>query len=335
MSAMREYKETRHTLARKATADLSLYSAGHEACVPGHDYGPTVRSYQLIHFILRGTGTLSIDGRSYRISSGDAFIIPAGTISCYRASDDNPWDYAWVSFLGVNASDYVHMLMSVSSERYVLRGIDANRFLSPIERIIALGSGICDFLRANALLLDMLAELFAQTEFDQDNWAGESVADGARFELDMRFSQRITIRDIAHIIGVHPNYLTRCFRARFGTTPKRYLTDLRVGRAKNLLTETDSPISIIATSLGFDDQFVFSKTFKRETGVSPSTWRSSKGLLSVRQSNPSSDTAWTTRRVHSFTCDGTAPGSDTNDSGEKTTGYASGTSGGPTPVALP
>ena len=73
---MIEYKETRHTLQQKQISDLSLYSAGYEACAPGHHYGPIYRAYQLIHFILSGKGVLEIDGHTFQLGAGDAFLIP-------------------------------------------------------------------------------------------------------------------------------------------------------------------------------------------------------------------------------------------------------------------
>ena len=108
---MIEYKETRHTLQQKQISDLSLYSAGYEACQPGHHYGPLYRSYQLIHFILSGKGALEIDGHTFHLGAGDAFLIPSGKISYYVADRDDPWCYTWISFLGINSQMYTYQLM--------------------------------------------------------------------------------------------------------------------------------------------------------------------------------------------------------------------------------
>ena len=75
---MIEYKETKHSLVYKANSDLSLYSAGYEECTPGYSYGPTLRSYQLIHFVLNGEGEFRINEHVFHLKAGDAFLIPAG-----------------------------------------------------------------------------------------------------------------------------------------------------------------------------------------------------------------------------------------------------------------
>ena len=58
---MREYKESQHTLLYKSNSDLSFYSAGYEECGPGYSYGPKFRAYQLIHFVINGSGRLHIN----------------------------------------------------------------------------------------------------------------------------------------------------------------------------------------------------------------------------------------------------------------------------------
>lgn len=83
---MIEYKETKHSLVYKANSDLSLYSAGYEECTPGYSYGPTLRSYQLIHFVLNGEGVFRINEHVFHLKAGDAFLIPAGKITYYEAS---------------------------------------------------------------------------------------------------------------------------------------------------------------------------------------------------------------------------------------------------------
>ena len=84
---MIEYKETKHSLVYKANSDLSLYSAGYEECTPGYSYGPTLRSYQLIHFVLNGEGEFRINEHVFHLKAGDAFLIPAGKITYYEASN--------------------------------------------------------------------------------------------------------------------------------------------------------------------------------------------------------------------------------------------------------
>lgn len=271
---MIEYKETRHTLQQKQISDLSLYSAGYETCQPGHHYGPVYRSYQLIHFILSGKGELEIDGHTFHLGAGDAFLIPSGKISYYSADWDNPWCYTWISFLGINSQMYLCQLMGSSPEPYLLHGLNTEKYRTLIAQILELdGTATERYFKGNGLLLQVLGELFRDAAFDERNWGKNSVVDEVKFFLDINYSEKLKLKDVAHNFGVHPNYLTRVFHQKYHVTPKQYLLNLKLQKACQLLRTTDLPISIIANSMGFDDSMAFSKLFKKTYGCAPSDYR--------------------------------------------------------------
>ena len=60
-----------------------------------------------------------------------------------------------------------------------------------------------------------------------------------------------------------------------GVPPLKYLTSIRIARAKELLTGTDIPISEIGELVGYDNPLYFSKIFKKNTGLSPREYRRS------------------------------------------------------------
>ncbi|MGL5908763.1 MAG: helix-turn-helix transcriptional regulator, partial [Phycicoccus sp.] len=71
---------------------------------------------------------------------------------------------------------------------------------------------------------------------------------------------------------LHPRSVLRAFRRHTGTTPHRYLTGLRVQRAKDLLIG-DQPIAQVAVSAGFSDQAHLTRVFKQHVHVTPRRFR--------------------------------------------------------------
>lgn len=272
--SMKEYKETRHTLLYNSTSDLTLYSAGYEECKPNWEYGPICRSYQLIHFVLEGQGNLYIDGNTFELSKGDIFIIPAGKVSYYKASNQNPWTYSWIGFLGASSAIYTDQLLSSQKEKYIIRNVECQKYRKLIFEIINIqGNTTCGYLKSNSIFFHIISLLFEDCEFNEENWGKSSLADEIKFYIDMNYPENIKIQDIAKIFGIHPFYLTKVFKDKFGIPPKHYLLDLKLKKASRLLATTDHPIYIIANSLGFEDQLAFSRLFKKSYSISPTEYR--------------------------------------------------------------
>lgn len=86
----------------------------------------------------------------------------------------------------------------------------------------------------------------------------------------------VDIATIADDLGVSTRQIQRLFRDHIGTTPKQYLQNLRLQRARGLLAETDMSVSEVAFSCGFGTTNYFAKAFRDCYGVTPS------GFLNVR-----------------------------------------------------
>lgn len=273
---MKEYKETQHTLLYKSTSDLTFYSAGYEACSPGYSYGPKIRSYHLIHFVLNGKGKLHINEHVFQLSKGDAFIIPAGKVAYYEASKEDPWCYAWISFLGISSQSYVYQLMTSSDDIYMIHNLDTEKYRAAIFEILTLKRNTTsEYFKANSLLFLIMSFLFEDLSFDEKSWGKDSIANEVKFYLDINYAEKLKLKDVAKLFGVHPNYLTRLFHHKYGISPKQYLMDLKLKKACRLLTTTELPISVISSSLGFDDPLAFSRIFKKAYSQSPSEYRRS------------------------------------------------------------
>jgi YesN/AraC family two-component response regulator len=87
------------------------------------------------------------------------------------------------------------------------------------------------------------------------------------------YAEPISREDMARHVGLSDDYLTTCFRKELGMTPVAYLTRYRINHARQLLSDTNQPITEIALAVGFSDSGYFSRVFRREVGVSPEAYR--------------------------------------------------------------
>lgn len=87
------------------------------------------------------------------------------------------------------------------------------------------------------------------------------------------YTENITLKDVANVVNLNPNYISQVFKKTTGTTFSHYLTNLRIDTAKKLLTTTNSSINDVSIQAGFNDYFYFLKTFKKYTGKTPSEFR--------------------------------------------------------------
>ena len=85
------------------------------------------------------------------------------------------------------------------------------------------------------------------------------------------YSEKISLDMISENMYVSPFYISKIFKSVTGDTPIRYLINIRLDKAKELL-EKNPGISVkeVSDMVGYDDAYHFSKLFKKRFGVSPS-----------------------------------------------------------------
>ncbi|UCF99649.1 MAG: response regulator [Spirochaetaceae bacterium] len=91
--------------------------------------------------------------------------------------------------------------------------------------------------------------------------------------IDRNYMKDIGVAQIANDLGLTPNYLSHRFHKKTGTTFVKYLTQLRITKAKELLADPLLPIQQIARKVGYNSSRHFSSMFKLLEGRIPSDFR--------------------------------------------------------------
>ena len=99
-----------------------------------------------------------------------------------------------------------------------------------------------------------------------------AVTDKAKSYLRDRYTEAITLDDLARTVDLPPLKRLRLCRREWGLPPHRYLLQLRVQQAKRLIA-AKVPLAIVAADTGFSDQSHLNRHFKRLVGVTPGQYQ--------------------------------------------------------------
>ena len=91
--------------------------------------------------------------------------------------------------------------------------------------------------------------------------------------IEHNLSESITLDSLAQQVHLDKSYLIARFKESMGTSPIRYVSHLRLERAKVLLATTDDSITLISRAVGFSSIHYFSRFFKEKEGLSPVEYR--------------------------------------------------------------
>jgi AraC-like DNA-binding protein len=90
--------------------------------------------------------------------------------------------------------------------------------------------------------------------------------------IQFNYSHDISIDNVADNVGISRSHLYRVFMSNVGKSPIDYLTEYRINEACKLLRNGSLSIAEVAVSVGFFDQFYFSRVFKKSQGMPPSKY---------------------------------------------------------------
>lgn len=225
----------------------------------------------IIEYIVSGNGFLKVNGKKYKLTAGDAYIIHVGDECEYGADKNNPYKKYWINFSP--SFFFNEILKAYSINERVFKGLDLS---SKFEKILDLHNismfNEDIYIPASRIVFDMImdmADYIAKKSVD----AHEELAALIQFKLGQSITKNITISDIATELYRSTNDIIYRFKKKFGITPYAYLIELRINTAKELLTNTNKSIKEIAEYLCFFSEYHFSNTFKKKVGVSPREFR--------------------------------------------------------------
>lgn len=238
-----------------------------------------VKQYILI-YCMKGSGYYRVDSRSYDVSEGQYFILPPDTPHLYASDNDNPWTIYWVHFSGRQAPVFAGDTLAPQaiSSGMTSRISDRNNIFEEI--FLTLSDSYClDNLRyAASLFYGFLATFrflghFRKYNSEEARTDTDNVVAAAVRYMNENLERTLTLSDIADYAGYSVSHFATMFKNSTGHSVLNYFNMLKVQRSCQLLETTDMKINQICAKVGIDDNYYFSRLFKKITGISPKVYR--------------------------------------------------------------
>lgn len=230
--------------------------------------------YQLI-YIYEGYGTYFINGQDQRFGAGTLLLFKPYEPQIYHYNyKDYPFVY-WVHFTG---TDVENLLKKYNINSFYL-GVNKQIkiFFENITTELTLKK--INFQQMiNAYFTELILLINRIEQEDNLSVKPCSVIESLILELNENYKRQWTASEMASYCMLSSGYFSHLFKESTGYAPLRFLTNLRLYKAKDYLVHTDMSIDSISTSIGYDNPLYFSRLFKNFTGCSPKLYRKKNTL---------------------------------------------------------
>lgn len=261
--------------------DLSLYQFGWEQCEPAHSFGPAARTHYLFHYILSGAGTLYADNangvtQTYKIKSGQGFLVSPNQITTYVADLHHPWEYIWLEFDGLRVREALEIArLSTDTPVYRAHSKDLRENMVNEMTYIAEHKDAAPFhlIGHLFLFLDYLTRSASPLAVPKGSKLRDFYIKEALTFIEQNFQNDISVEDIASACKLNRSYFGKIFHDAVGKSPQQFLLNYRMIKATELLKLTQLSIGDIGNAVGYPNPLHFSRAFKNVYGISPKHWR--------------------------------------------------------------
>ncbi|HWK57807.1 MAG TPA: AraC family transcriptional regulator [Parapedobacter sp.] len=239
--------------------------------------GRVLGEYQLI-YITHGEGEFeSQTGGRQRINDGSIVMLFPDEWHRYKPDAQTGWNEYWVGFKGPIADQLVRNNFFSVRKPVIHIGFR--------EEIISLFDDISERTRTERTgyqplisgeVLHLLGFVHAISKENALNYKKddtEQLVGKARVIFRENIETPITAEQVAEELGVSYSLFRKVFKKYTGISPGQYAIQLKIEKAKRLLTFPDKLVKEVAYELGFESCFYFSKLFKEKTGLSPASYR--------------------------------------------------------------
>lgn len=266
--------------------DVSYFSPYHIHEAPGLTETSSKLRFSLI---TGGQVELRTGGKLRILNTGDIFILLPNDVFTFRSTSMDT-KYVFIEF----GTELIALPSGHFFQENFVKPLQDGKLKMP--RLIRPGDDLYPGLHRELSRLDVkkegsdayTAELFAiaiglcaalmpycktATPKEISAKAGEDLIYTCLEYIKQNYSKKLTLRELADLVHLQPNYLCTLFKERTGRTVFDHITRLRINSTSKLLRSTNMPVNQIAERCGFPNTSFFTRKFTALHGCSPTAYR--------------------------------------------------------------
>ena len=259
-----------------------IENAGRSFQIPVHWHD----EFEII-YVRSGFLAVSISGESYIGKTGDAFVVSPGNLHLMGSQTGTVDYYTFLfplKYISFRTDDMLDekLLEPLNSGHLMICPRVKDTAKELCEQLIEIyeakkdesESKITTQVRTKIILLQFILEMWKKGFVIENDTSGRNIVEKEMVSyIQQNFTGKISLREFGEQFHLSEKYISRYFKEHFHITLSQYVTYLRLEHAKQLLQDTDIPVTDVAMQSGYQNVSYFIRSFQKAYAVSPLKYR--------------------------------------------------------------
>ena len=259
-----------------------IENAGRSFQIPVHWHD----EFEII-YVRSGFLTVSIAGESYIGKTGEAFVVSPGNLHLMGSQSGTVDYYTFLfplKYISFRTDDMLDekLLEPLNSGHLMICPRVKDTAKELCEQLIEIyeakkdesESKITTQVRTKIILLQFILEMWKKGFVIENDTSGRNTVEKEMVSyIQQNFTGKISLREFGEQFHLSEKYISRYFKEHFHITLSQYVTYLRLEHAKQLLQDTDIPVTDVAMQSGYQNVSYFIRSFQKAYAVSPLKYR--------------------------------------------------------------
>ena len=251
---------------------LNVYNCGNQDIAIEKEMKSDVYTF---YFVREGKGYVTQQQITHKVSAGQGFVVFPNAETTVKSEFKNTMNVDWVAFSGYLVEKYLDRAHLTIFEP-VFEDVEDKELEGYFDRLVDVSRHMPNrYCKLMAQLYSIFAFILDHTFVEKApaSTPAEVILLKSLDFIDINYQSDISVEDIAQSVGCNRKTLYNVFKNLTGFSPRDYLIYYRMWKATVLLKNPQLSIDMVATAVGYGDQFHFSKEFKKNVGLPPSEYR--------------------------------------------------------------